>query len=265
MEAFFSGTVIILYFLSRYAAEPIFVVACCLPSLCGAAAMLFLRFGATGGMIAAWRRSKVFRKNRVVAACDRDRFFHRCVKGTSPAYRAAYALFLEGKISAAELASEGVRSVSLRKGRVAFAVAGVGVLCALSVFLTFYFLVPIGETILRTAVAAFHAMIGTLSYCFLSYEYLARAEKAAVRFSFALDGLILRDKKGALPTFSWEKEPFDPDGEKQGAPFAPLRERSPSVPPDVRRKSAGRDAEEKARDLADLREILRALDFPPAP
>ena len=142
MEGYFSGTVIILYFLARYAAEYIFVVACVLPAFFSGLAMLFLRFGGAGGMIAAWRRSKPYRRAGVVAARERERFYSRCVKGTSPAFRAAYALFLEGKISSAALAKEGVRAASRRKAPFSFGVIGVGVIASLLVFLTFYFRVP---------------------------------------------------------------------------------------------------------------------------
>ena len=254
MEGFFSGTVVILYFLSRYAAEYIFVAACFLPALCGFAMMLVLRLGSAGGMIAAWRRSKPFRMAKVVAAGERDRFFTRCVKRTSPAFRASYALFLEGKISSAALSSTGVRSVSARRG-LAVGVAGVGLLSALLVFLTFYFLVPIGETVLRTAVCAFHAALGAVSFRFLSCAYVARAEKAAVRFSASLDELILRPK-AAPPISRPEDDPICDGGTTRLPRGKGVLARSRYDEVKTRTAEDG--------ELAALRSLLRDLDSPPS-
>lgn len=252
MEGFFSGTVIILYVLSRYAAEYVFVAACLLPALCGGALMLSLRFGGAGGMIAAWRRSKAFRRAGVVAACDRGRFYARCVKGASPAFRAAYALFLEGKISAAELSRTGIRSASAYKGSLSFCVAGMGVIAALLVFLTFYFAVPIGETMLRTAVCAFHGAVATVSFRFLSYGYFVRAEKAAARFSSSLDRLLLREKPEGDGT---------PSFEKGLEPLARAESVVPSQGTGVRRSAPEPPKEDAA--LVDLRRLLRELDSAP--
>ena len=214
--------------------------------------MLFLRLGGAGGMISAWRRSGPFRVAGVVAAGDRDRFFKRCVRRTAPAFRASYALFLEGKLSAAELGATGIRSVSSRKGAWAFGVAGVGVIAALLVFLTFYFLVPIGETVLRTAICAFHAALAAVSFRFLSSAYVARAEKAAARFSAALDGLILRPKATNSTSLA--------EGAPKGGifPSSPFPERADSLRPSTGVTSKAKPVCDP--DLADLRSILRELD-----
>lgn len=216
--------------------------------------MLFLRLGGAGGMIAAWRRSKPFRIAGVVAAGDRDRFFTRCVRRAAPAYRASYALFLEGKLSAAALGTTGVGSVSSRKGAF-FGVAGVGVLSALLVFLTFYFLVPIGETVLRTAVCAFHAALAAVSFRFLSCAYVARAEKAAVRFSAALDGLILRPKEVPVT-------PRPEDAARACRRVPPISEEKDLPRAFTGTSSKARPVEDS--DLADLRSILRELDRAPS-
>lgn len=211
-------------------------------------------------MLAAWRRSAKFRRRGVVAAGDRDQFYARCVKGTSPAFRAAFALFLEGKRSAAELSLVGVRSVSPRRGLPTFGVAGLGVVSALLVFLTFYFLVPIGETMLRTAVCAFHGAIATLSFRLLSYEYVARAEKAAARFSACLDGLLLRVKKVSAPMIgSIGTKPSGSVGGFEDSSRSREGEESPFSHPDARRG----EGEKEDRDLADLKALLRELDCPP--
>ena len=256
MEGYFSGTVIILYFLSRYAAEYIFVAACFLPTLCCAATMLFLRFGGAGGMISAWRRSKPYRRAGVVSRRERERFYAKCVKGTSPSFRASYALFLEGKLSSAELTDVGVRSVSSRKRAFPFCVTGVGVLSAILVFLTFYFLVPIGETMLRTAICAFHGAVGAVSHRFLSLDYVARAEKAALRFCSSLDALILRNPSPdpSLPRTSETTMSFSPKSVstpralRTEEDFSPPRRTEP-------RQEVGEDA-----DLVDLRRLLHEMD-----
>ena len=221
--------------------------------------MLFLRFGGAGGMIAAWRRSKPYRRAGVVAAGERERFYSRCVKGTSPSFRAAYALFLEGRISSASLAEEGVRGASARRMPILFGVAGVGVIASLLVFLTFYFRVPIGETMLRTAICAFHGAIAAVSSGFFSCEYYARAEKAASRFAASLDGLLLRER----PSGS-ESHPAEPS---VSIPLPKPRSTASAVSEDrcaVRTSRAKVGLTEKEDgDLADLKRLLRELDSVP--
>ena len=245
MEAFFSGTVIILYLFSRYAAEYIFVFCCCLPALGGAAAMLVLRFGGAGGMLSARRNQKKFWRKGVVAGGERQLFYDRCVRRTSPAFRAGYSLYLEGKTTSSELAYIGVESVRARKSFALPSVVLVGVCASLLVFLTFYFLVPIGETLLRAAVCAFHGALSAAAFHLLSFSYLSRAEKAARRFASALDGLLLRQK---------EKEG------RGGEDLSFVRQHS--VTPD-RQSAKEKEKKEEDPDLLALQAMLRDLDRAP--
>lgn len=204
MEFFFSGTVIFLYFLSCYAAEPIFLFCCFLPTLYSLTVMLCLRFGGCGRMIVAAKRAKRFAANGVISADRRALFYQKCVKGTPPAFRAAYQLFAEGKIGAEQLASEGMNAVGVRKGLLKGGLLGVGIAASLLVFLTFYFLVPIGETLLRTAICAFFASLSGVVLHFVFYAITLSAERAVYRFASLADTRILRKK----PTFDLGTEPL---------------------------------------------------------
>lgn len=245
MEAFFSGTVIFLYFIAHYAAEPIFVVSCLLPAAYGAAVTLSLAFGACGRMIAARRRARRFLRKGVIAGCDRALFYKKCVKRTPLPFRAAYSLFLNGKISAEELATEGSRAIRIRKSLLKGGCAGVAAVACLSVFLTFYFIVPIGETLLRTAVCAFHGALAALSLHFVLFGYALAGEKAAFRFVEMTDGALLREKGAAEPQREARKRE-----EKEERLFSTETER----------KEASPIGEEENEDVRALREMLRDLD-----
>ena len=203
MEFFFSGTVIFLYFLSCYAAEPIFLICCFLPTLYTLTVMLFLRFGGCGRMITAAKRAKRFAEKGVISADRRALFYQKCVKHTPPSFRAAYGLFAEGKCGAEQLASAGLQSVRLRKGLLKGGFAGIGVAAVLLVFLTFYFLVPISETLLRTAICAFFVSISGVVLHFVFYAITLSAERAVVRFAALVDARVLRQKTfvDPLPEF----------------------------------------------------------------
>lgn len=242
MEGFFSGTVILLYFISHYAAEPIFVLSCFLSALYGAAVMSFLAFGACGRMIAAKRRARRFLHKGVIAGGDRELFYKRCVSRTVPSFRAAYALFLRGEISAEALAAEGARSIRVRKSLLKGGSVGVCALACLSVFLTFYFIVPIGETLLRTAVCAFHNAVGAVSLHFLLYAYHLSGERAAAAFSEIAEGRILREKGTGGGVESEGRSKLSLFGEKGGVDLFPPRR------------------EEENEDVVALREMLRELD-----
>ena len=235
MEAFFSGTVILLYLISYYAAEIIFVVACFLPALFGAGVLFFFRLGGCGRIIAAKKRLKRMAKAGAISGDKRGLLYKRCVKHTPPGFRAAYALFLEEKITASELSLVGVQSISLRRGAVRGASVGIGLLASLLVFLTFYFAVPIAETFLRTAVCAFHATISGMVLRFALCGYTLAGERAAHTFADLLDSSLLRNKKEACL-------------QEQGSPLRPSQEGgfSPS--------------EEDRAEVNSLRALLRELD-----
>ena len=204
MEAFFGGTVILLYFISHYAAEPIFLAACFLPALYGAAVMLFLQFGASGRMIAARRKARKFLRRGVISGNLRPAFYQKCIKRTPPSFRANYTLFSEGKCSASELTLAATQSIKVRRSLLQGGSVGVGALACLSVFLTFYFIVPIGETLLRTAVCAFHAALGGVTLRILISVHVLVGERAAARFVELVDGGLLRvlEPRPSEPSFS---------------------------------------------------------------
>ena len=165
-------------------------------------------------MLRARKNQKKFWRKGVVAGSERQLFYDRCVRRASPAFRAGYSLYLEGKTTSSELARIGVQSVRTRKGFAPLSVALVGVCASLLVFLTFYFSVPIGETLLRTALCAFHGALSAAALHLLSFSYLSRAEKAAQRFASALDTLLLRQKeeqKGGETLSFVSPSPFTPE------------------------------------------------------
>ena len=195
VQTFFKGIVVILYFISYYLSEPIFLAACLMPSLYGLSACLFLRFGGAGRMIVARDRAKRQVKKGVISGEMRDLFYKKCIKGLPSEARAAYALFAEGKTEMRSLALSVARSVRVRKEYLKGGVIGVGILSALSVFLTFYFVAPIEEALLRAAICGFLGALGGLSLHFILYAHLLAAEKAAVDLAELADGSLLREKK----------------------------------------------------------------------
>ena len=239
MEAFFSGTVIVLYFLARFAAEPIYVAACFLPTIYALAVMLSLRFGGCGRVIAAWRALRRLSLNGVVAGDRKDRLCEKYVKRTPVAFRSAYALFLNGGMEAAELASVGVRCVRFRRGMIKGGSVGIGALSTLSVFLIFYFAVPIGETLVRAGICAFQAAIGGVVLHFSLYAYALRGERAAAKFAEMADRVILREKR---------IEGVVKSGVETSTPsFAEERQNAPLV--DAREDDVVRSLKEMIRDL----------------
>ncbi|HAE89150.1 MAG TPA: hypothetical protein DCG79_04725 [Clostridiales bacterium] len=195
MQAFFSGTVVLLYYISHYASEYIFFAACVLPTIYFAAVILLLRFGVCGRMLAASRRAKRFSRKGVLTGEGKSLFYQKCVKGMPASFRASYVLFSEGRTSAAELTEVAACSLKLRGGLLKGGMAGVGALSALAVFLTFYFVVPLGECLLRAALPAFFAAANGVALHFSLYAYLVSAERAAEKFVAVADKLVLREKK----------------------------------------------------------------------
>lgn len=195
MEAFFSGTIILFYLIAYYASEVIFVVSCFLPAIYGGAVLFSFRFGGCGRIILAKKRLKKMVKKGALTGEKRGLLYKRCIKRTPASFRAAYALFLEGRISDAELAMSGMQSVRFRKSLIRGGSIGIGVTTSLFVFLTFYFAVPIAETFLRTAICAFHAAVASVVLHFSLYGYALSGEKAAQGFAEMLDRSLLRVKR----------------------------------------------------------------------
>ena len=199
MQAFFRGTVVLLYFISHYFAEPIFIVACLLPIVYGLIVCAFLRFGGSGRLIAAKDRARKMVGKGVLSGERRALFFKKCIRGLSPEARVAYSLFAEGRATSAELASAFARSVKVRGELLKGGMTAVGFLSSLSVFLAFYFGASIGETLLRTAICAFLSALNGVALHFILYASLISAEKAAERLAAIVDGSLLREKREAAP------------------------------------------------------------------
>ncbi len=192
---------------SHYAAEPIFVASCLLPTLYFVAVTVLLRFGACGKMIAAKRRAKRLAQKGVLVGEARSRFYQKCVKKLPPSVRAAYALFREGRTEATELAAAAQRSLKLRGELLKGGMLGVGAVAVISVFLTFYFAVPLGECLLRAAVCGFFAAVNGVALRFFLYAYFSSAEKAAEAFAAIADRCVLREKGGGAPPLSFAIPP----------------------------------------------------------
>ena len=239
MEAFFSGTVIIIYLIAHYASEIVFVAACCLPTLYGITALFLFRFGADGRLIVARKRAKKMTRRGVISGEKRAAFYNRCVKNTPAAFRAAYSLFLDGKLTGKQVALVGVESVRGRKGMLRGGSVWLGIVACLSVFLTFYFIVPIGETLLRATICGMHAAIGSLVLHFVTYGGSVRAEKAACEIGDLLDGSFLREKKVKTEIYF----------AKEDEALLPLEEKASKTPDPT---------EEEA--LHSLRNMLRELE-----
>ena len=241
MNAFFNGTVIILYFIAHNAAEIIFVLACFLPIVYAAFVACFLRFGGCGRMIRAQKGAKRIARKGVISGTKREAFYEKCVKRTAPCYREAFQLFTEGRLTAKELSVVGVRSVTVRTDLLKGGSLSVGFAASLLVFLTFYFIVPIGETLLRTAICAFLAAVNGFALHFSVGAYALAGEKAAVKFSEIADALILRKKE--IPDF-------------------PKREMRPF--PSFDREERVSRCEKDRDEIRSLRALLRDIDAEPA-
>jgi len=211
VQAFFRGTVILLYLISHYFAEQIFIVACFLPMLYSIVISFLLRFGGCGRMITAKNRAKRLARKGVISGEKRDRFCRKCLKGTAPDVRAAFALFSEGRIGVEELTLAFSRSVRVRGDLFKGGLTYVGVLSSLSVFLSFFFGAPIGETLLRTAICAFLTALNGVALHFALYAFVVSAEKAAERLARILDDRLLRERREESP----EAHPFMQPIEKE--------------------------------------------------
>ena len=238
MESFFNGTVIFLYYLAHTCAEPIFLISCLSSVVYALGTVLVLRFGGCGRMIAARKRAQRLARRGVISGIERDLFYKKCVKGTSPEFRAAFLLFTEGRMTAKELSIVGVRSAAIRTEFPKGGAAWVGILASLLVFLTYYFVAPIGESLLRAAICGFIAATNGVALHFAILSYAVVGERAAVRFAELADRLILR-----------KKECMD----------LPAREAVP-IAPRERISEQALDSEE----VRMLRDLLRDIDAEPS-
>ena len=231
LKTFFNGTVLSLYLISHYFAEPIFIAACLFPFLYAITAAILFRLGSCGRMIAAKTRARRMVRKGVISGDRRELFYKKVIRKIAPEVRAAYRLFVEGRMDAEEIRLTLTRSVRASGGRMKGGMVGIGLLSTLSVFLAFYFAVPIGETVLRTALIAFFATLNGVALHFALYAGVAASERAADRLADILDGYVLREKRS--------HEPLSHSGFSQ--------------------EDSG-IAEREESTLRDLRDILRGLD-----
>lgn len=204
LESFFSGLVILLYVLSRYAAEPLFVVSCLFPVFYLFLSAILLSFGAQGKLIAANKKAKRFKKNGVVSGETRDLFFKRCFGSSFLKY--PFYAFAEGEITAFEFRERALEKVKDKKALCLGVYIGLSAALSILVFLSFYFITPFSETLLRLFLSAFFSLFNGAILFFLLYGYEERARKAADSLARVLDGSLLRVKKERdsfdLPTLS---------------------------------------------------------------
>ena len=194
MEGFFSGSVILLYMVARNASEYLFLASCLFPIGFVLLASLCLHFGAQGRIISAYRRSKRILANGVISGRDREVFRDVCLKGAPAPLRLAFTALADGSISAfafSEKAREGVKDRHAFYFGVYF---GLSFALSVLVFLSFYFLCPLGEAFLRFAISLFFVAPNGAILFFLTYGYAGASQKAAVRLAELLDGKLLRVK-----------------------------------------------------------------------
>ncbi len=195
MQVFFRGTVVVLYFVSRYFGEAIFVAACLLPILYGLVVCILLRFAGPGRLTAAKKRARRLTRKGVISGEMRDAFYRKCIRGATPDVRAAYALFSEGKTTASEFAGALNGSVRTHGAALKGGMVGVGLLSTIAVFLIFTFGASLEECLMRTAIVAFLATLNGVALHFILYASLLSAEKAASELARIVDGALLREVK----------------------------------------------------------------------
>ena len=193
MQVFFRGTVVVLYFISRYFGEAIFVAACLLPIFYGLIVCILLRFAGPGRLIAAKKRAKRMTRKGVISGEMRSAFYRKCIKGTSPDVRAAYLLFSEGKTTLSEFSASLTGSVRIHGAALKGGMVGVGLLSTIVVFLIFTFVGSLEECLTRTAVVAFLATLNGVALHFILYASLISAERAAEDLARIVDGHLLRE------------------------------------------------------------------------
>ena len=149
MDNFFGGMVLILYLVSHFAAEPVFVAATAFGSLFPVLILFLLHFGGAGRVISAKRKTKRFVRCGVISGDNRSLYYDQCIKGAPPALRSAYGDFLKGEISAGGFSERIIDSVKDKKRFLLGWYFTSAASLTLFVFLMFYFTAPFSETVLR--------------------------------------------------------------------------------------------------------------------
>lgn len=268
MEGFFSGLVILLYLISHYASEFLFISACVCPIALLLVCVFVLHFGGQGRIVRAYRRAKKRLGNGVIAGSERERFREGCLKGAPLALRAGFSAFAEGEISSYSFCEKARESV---KGRRAFCLgAYFGLTIALSVlaFSSFYFVCPLNEAILRFSISIFFLTLNGAILCLASFGYARASDNAAVRLSELLDKKLLRVKRSPddlYPALRYTGGAADPStdspfgttpADKASAPHCekPKVEETPSS------EEEAFDRENSEKGIEKLRRFLRETD-----
>ena len=253
MEMFFSGLILILYILSHYAAEPIFLASCLFPLCYVFFTSCALHFGVRGRLISAKRKAVRFVKNGVISGDTRDLFTEKCMKGAPLSLRIAFAAFAEGEISAYEFSRSARASIQYDPVWCLGFYFGTEIALSLLVFSVFYFITPFSETLLRFFLSALFLSANGAVLFFLLHGYQRGAEKAADQLAEILDASLLRMKKkhrSAFSDFFSPKDPQRPENTFTGCAV-------PASP-------AAQDAAPSPDPNAALLAMLRELD-PPIP
>ena len=255
MEGFFSGSVILLYMVARNASEYLFLSSCLFPIGFVLLASLCLHFGAPGGILSAYRRSKKVLANGVISGADRETFRDVCLKGAPASLKMAFLAFAEGEISAFAFSEKARESVKDRRAFYFGVYFGLSIALSVLVFLSFYFLCPLSEAFLRFAISLFFVTPNGAILFFLTHGYAVASEKAAVGLAELLDGKLLRVKPSG--------EDLYPALRYTGAdvPSAPTESDERKTPEERREEKCGSDGELGEEGLKRLRQVLREIDM----
>lgn len=189
---------VLLYMASHFLAEPVFLTATAFSSLFPLLAALCLHFGGCGRVMLVKRKTRRFLHGGVISGDARRIYYDTCIRKGSPALRLAYRGFLSGEISAHTFAERVTASLKDRRKFFLGAYGGIAASLTLLVFLTFYFVSSLSETLLRVVITAFVALSNGTVLRFLLYGYLTSARRSAVRLAEMLDARLLREKKDPL-------------------------------------------------------------------
>ena len=262
MEAFFSGLVILFYLLSDFCSEQLFVAACLFPVCYVLLVSILLHFGAQGRIVEAKRRVRKWVRNSVISGSDRALFYERCFRGAPAAAKLAFLAFSEGELGALSFSERIKACVKDRKVLFFGLYFGFSFALSLLVFLSFYFIVPIAEAILRLVIALLFFGINAVVLLFLLYGYEKASDKASTELALLLDGKLLRVKKEREDfALRYKNPPLKTEANKRV--FTEEEERAFDLDPSDANAPAPDPAEtsfSEAQGMEQLRAMLRDLD-----
>ena len=205
MNSYFNGIMVLLYMASHFLAEPVFVTATAFSSLFPVLVLFLLHFGGCGRVISCQRKTRRFLHGGVISGDARQIYYDTCIRRSPPALRISYQGFLAGEISARAFADRVTESMKDRRKFFLGIYCGISASLSLFVFLTFYFVSSLSETLLRVVITLFVALSNGTVLRFLLYGYASAARKSAVRLAEMLDTRLLRERKEPIRSI-WEGE-----------------------------------------------------------